>query len=213
MTSSRLLNVAVTLLGSTLAGSMLFGDEQSKTEILNQLRLDAAQLALVENAIEAQEKAESKKNFLGVDFGLGLSLTFDRSRIKEAEVVNGVVRVREEERYIPRVNLETHYFFPMGKQDSGVCSENRCGIGPFLGVLASKDDVVDAVSFGLATGFRKDAKQSESFNFGIGIVWDRKVKELGDGIRENEPLPAGETQVRFKERGDAGYVLLFSFSF
>ena len=47
-------------------------------------------------------------------FGSGLSFTFDlgnHDRIKSAEVVDGVVRVSDEENGIPRLVLEGHYFF------------------------------------------------------------------------------------------------------
>jgi len=40
-----------------------------------------------------------------------------------------------------------------------------------------------------------------------------KVKVLGDGIEEGKPLPAGETEVRYKKVTKFGYGVLLSFTF
>ena len=61
-------------------------------------------------------------------------------------------------------------------------------------------------------GFRQPDKSS-SWNLGIGVIYDPDTKTLGDGIRPNQPLPAGETMIRYKERAQKGVVILTSFSF
>ena len=70
-----------------------------------------------------------------------------------------------------------------------------------------------AIGFGWMFGFRKDEQESKSWNLGLGLVIDPSVKVLGDGMKENKPLPEGESQVRFKEKSQCGLLVLFSFSF
>jgi len=53
----------------------------------------------------------------------------------------------------------------------------------------------------------------DSFNIGIGLMMDPSAKILGDGITENQPLPAGETQVRLKETSQWGFLIMSSYSF
>ncbi|MGJ3626426.1 hypothetical protein AB5I41_04985 [Sphingomonas sp. MMS24-JH45] len=47
----------------------------------------------------------------------------------------------------------------------------------------------------------------------MGYVVDPDTQVLGDGIKENEPLPAGEKDVRFKETAQTGWLVIASFSF
>jgi len=56
-------------------------------------------------------------------------------------------------------------------------------------------------------------KVKDSFNIGIGLMMDPSVKILGDGITENEPLPAGETTVRTKETSQWGVLFMVSYNF
>jgi len=62
-------------------------------------------------------------------------------------------------------------------------------------------------------GGETKAKVKDSFNIGIGVVVDPSAKVLGDGITENQPLLAGETQVRFKETSQKGIFIMVSYSF
>jgi hypothetical protein len=52
-----------------------------------------------------------------------------------------------------------------------------------------------------------------SWNLGVGLRVDPKVRVLGDGIVADQPLPAGETQVRFKDDAQLGVMVLSSFTF
>jgi hypothetical protein len=54
---------------------------------------------------------------------------------------------------------------------------------------------------------------TSSWNFGIGLRVDPKSQVLGDGIIVNQPLPAGESTIRFKTEPRLGLMLLSSFSF
>lgn len=138
-------------------------------------------------------------------FGLGLSFTIDtgdNDRVKSAEVVDGVVRVTDEENGIPRLVLEGHYFFN---------SSYGFGYGPFVAVQPGDDEIINSAALGGMIGFRKD-DNSNSWNIGLGIAADPNVQILGDGIEENEPLPGNETDVRYKETTQYGLMILFSTS-
>jgi hypothetical protein len=52
-----------------------------------------------------------------------------------------------------------------------------------------------------------------SWNFGIGFSVNPNAQTLGDGLVANEPLPAGETAIRFKTQPLYGVMLVSSFSF
>jgi hypothetical protein len=87
------------------------------------------------------------------------------------------------------------------------------GIGPFVAIEGGGDSIINAIGAGLMIGFRKSAESTQSFNFGFGYVVDPNTRVLGDNVRENQPLPTGETQVRFKETAQGGLLFLTSFSF
>jgi hypothetical protein len=163
-----------------------------------------------------EEEKSATEQFKGAGFGAGLTLTVvgDRHRrIKEAEVVAGVVRVTKQETGTPRVMLETHYFFAPEVGFLGLVKGNLWGWGPFLGIQNGSEEIIEAVGAGLMLGFRRSLEKPDSFNFGVGGVFDPRVKELGDGVLENRPLPAGEDAIRFKETGKWGWLFVFSFGF
>lgn len=55
--------------------------------------------------------------------------------------------------------------------------------------------------------------EANAFTLGVGVVFDLNVKTLGDGIHANQPLPEGETEVRFKEKSRPSLMLMFTRSF
>ena len=61
-------------------------------------------------------------------------------------------------------------------------------------------------------GFRRGEGEG-SFNLGVGVVVDPDTRVLGDGIVANQPLPAGETEIRYLEEMQTGLLILASFSF
>lgn len=157
---------------------------------------------------EPLEVDKKKGIFDEMGFGVGLSFTLDtgeNSRIKSAELVNGIVRVTDEENGIPRLVLELHNFY----WDKG-----NWGYGPFVAVQAGDEEIINAVAVGVMMGLKYGNKESNgrSFNVGVGIVADPNVQIFGDGILENQPLPAGETEIRFKEETQYGVMLMFSSS-
>lgn len=159
---------------------------------------------------ELASKAQDPFGRLG--FGVALSLTHDlgsHSRVEEAQLANGIVRLKDEGNDLARVMLETHYFF-----DAGSLWRKKFGLGPFVAVQPGSEDIIDAVGFGGMIGFKRDSELlgQSSFNLGIGGVVDPDSTVLADGIRENQPLPAGETEIRFKEKSQWGLLFLTSYS-
>lgn len=203
-------------------------DEQTKTPAELELQTALA----IENAAEratavavAKMDEEGKRQFeegtsefAGINFGVGISLTFDLgddSRVEDASIVDGIVRVNNENDKIARVMLESHYFFVPGGRFLKMNSlhSGRWGWGPFVALQPGTDEIIEAISVGLMVGFRRPNETGASWNVGIGYITDPNVDVLGDGFVENQPPPGNETEVRLKEISQDGIVLLFSFSF
>jgi len=160
------------------------------------------------------------QEFGGIEFGVGISFTLDigsSDRIAEAELVNGIVRVKDENNGVARIMLESHYFFTPGGTGLFGTPAGQWGHGPFIAVQPGTDDIIQAIGAGWMWGFRRPVAQGgdtgQSFNIGVGIVVDPNTRVLGDGIVENQPLPAGETSIRYREEMQTGVVVLASFSF
>lgn len=161
---------------------------------------------------------EGEKKFAGLSFGVGISLTFDTgsdSRIEAASIVDGIVRVDNENDKVARVMLESHYFFVPEKKFMGLdgVDHGSWGWGPFVALQPGTDEIIEAIAVGLMVGFRRPEESGNSWNIGIGYVTDPNVNILGDGFTENQPPPGNETAIRLKEVSQDGVVLLFSFSF
>ncbi len=172
------------------------------------------------NSIATSEENDTKRNFAGLNFGVGLSLTHDlgsRSRVSDAIVdENNIVRVAKDQNDVARVMGEAHYFFKPkkeGKSFLNLTPAGEWGHGPFVAIQPGTEEIIEAIGIGWMAGFRRPEKLNDSWNLGIGYVVDPSVKVLADGMEENKPLPAGETQVRLKETSQGGLFLLASFSF
>jgi hypothetical protein len=123
-----------------------------------------------------------------------------------------------------RFMLEAHYFFtPSGKplfgsNLLGATNTNKkleWGWGPFVALQPGSDDIIDAIAAGLMIGFKRsdDPSDDASWNLGVGVVVDPNSQILGSGLVEDEPLPDGETEVRFREEEQVGILFLFSTKF
>ena len=159
-------------------------------------------------ASDADPKGDADgRKFAGLKFGIGISLTVNGGEpsVESASVVNGIVRVDKERTSKARILLESHYFFRK--------EAKSWGYGPFIGVLPGSSQTIDALGGGLMVGFRRNENTSDSFNLGVGYMWDSSVRSLGDGIERNKPLPAGETAIRYRDTDGNGVVLIFSYSF
>lgn len=180
--------------------------------VLSSAGLASAQDAGAGQDIEARTK-QDRQDFAGLNWGAGVSVTFDLAgleRISDAEVVNGVVRVKDEDDVRARIMLESHYFFtdrPGFGLDAG-----DWGHGPFFALQPGSDDIIEAAALGWMIGFRQKGSD-RSFNIGLGVAVDPNVRTLGDGIIRDQPLPAGETEVRYREEAQYGLILIFSQSF
>lgn len=186
-------------------------------------------LAEVSAVIETENKNEivpapvvaaGTKTFAGLNFGVGLSLTHDlgdNDRVETASLVNGIVRVDDEENDVARIMLESHYFFT--PQKSFILNDNLkandWGWGPFVALQPGTDEIIEAIALGVMWGFKRHEETSgtSSWNIGLGAIVDPNVTVLGDGIEANKPLPEGETEIRLKEKSQWGVLILTSFSF
>jgi hypothetical protein len=72
--------------------------------------------------------------FAGLKFGVGISFTLDsgdNDRVSEASLVNGIVRVDDEDNGRARIMLESHYFFTPDWRWTGL-DKGVWGVGPFV---------------------------------------------------------------------------------
>ncbi len=152
------------------------------------------------------------RQFAGLGFGVGISLTLDtgeHDRILEAILdENGVVRISKESNDIPRIMLESHYFF--------TCSDSTTrGYGPFIALQPGTEEIIEAVGIGFMVGLKRstDPEDKSSWNIGVGAVVDPAVRVFGEGIVKDQPLPSGETNIRYQETSQFGVLLVASFSF
>lgn len=163
------------------------------------------------------------REFAGLNFGVGVSLTVDvgdNDRVDAASIVDGLVRIDEESNARARIMLESHYFFtPKGGSDGkflSVVDSPNFGVGPFVAIQPGTDEIIEAIGLGVMFGFKrniKDKSDNSSWNIGIGAVVDPNVRTLGSGLTKNEPLPGMETEVRFREMAQVGVLVLVSFTF
>ncbi|HEY0051963.1 MAG TPA: hypothetical protein VGB49_00975 [Caulobacteraceae bacterium] len=172
----------------------------------------AAVLATAAGAAHAQEPA--KPDLDGFKLGAGIAVTVDFGgieRISDAELVNGVVRVRDEDDVRAGLMLETHYFFPSSGKLWNV-EPGDWGHGPFFAVQPGTEEIIETAALGWMIGFRPKGG-TNSFNLGIGVAVDPNTQTLGDGVVRNMPLPVGETQIRYREEAQYGVLILFSRTF
>jgi hypothetical protein len=87
------------------------------------------------------------------------------------------------------------------------------GLGPFVALQGSENKVINALTVGFMMGRRKGPTDVSSVNIGVGLSFDPSVQVLGHGIKEGQPLPDGESAVRFKKEGRFGWALMTSFTF
>lgn len=170
-------------------------------------------LCLAEDDPKAKELANIQKEFAGIQMGIGLAMTYKhgRDRVQEASIQDGLVRIDKEENRLPKVMLETHYFFTPEKNPN-------FGWGPFVAIEpnGSGGTAIGSYAIGGMIGFRrKDQPSMEkgSWNLGVGYIVNTNVKTLGDGINENEPLPGSEKTIRYKYTNQPGWCFIVSFSF
>jgi hypothetical protein len=112
------------------------------------------------------------------------------------------------------VLLEAHYYPEKITWNTG-----DFGWGPFAAVETgssgtSNSNGISGYGMGLIGGWKVgDNTKSSGFNIGVGYLWEGNVQTLGDGITANNPLPTGETQVRYKNQSVGAIIVFFSWTF
>ena len=213
-------------------------EKEAKEEELAGLKILIEEQAKESDARSKLEK-DLDSRFRGFGFGIALGAVIDvggRDRIESAKLdPNGIVRVEQDSNTRANFMLESHYFFtpdwkfPFGwfpwsiwVQDKlGWVEAKQWGWGPFITVQPGSNNIIESVGIGYMIGFKRTAilkgteplPVGDSFNIGVGALLDIKQKVLGDGIHSNQPLPTGETELRFKETSQIGAVVIFSYSF
>ena len=167
---------------------------------------------------------------LGGNWGVGLGINFARKkrrRAKKASLVNGVVRIDDNEDTKFGPILETHFLFPIHIADifkksltvkKIIKDNNEIGFGPFAAIRFG-DDVINAVGGGIMFGLKRiitpeslNVSEVAAFlNVGVGYLWEKDVQVLGNGVREGRPLPPGETNIRFQKKTVRSVLIMLSF--
>lgn len=158
---------------------------------------------------DTEIKEKTLEKFGGINFGLGIGVVgIPSNRLaKNAQVVNGVVRIDDQSNLNASLLLESHYFFTDA-------SRPRFGHGPFIGIRSggANNQIIDSIGLGYMLGWRYDDKSNSSWNIGAGLSVNPSTRVLGDGITKNAPLPTGETEVRTQNKSLLGFMILASFS-
>ncbi len=167
-----------------------------------------------ETRLKNQEESTSAENsFLGIKLGVGVGVSFSEDDVvSEAEIgADNVIVATKTESQLARVIFESHFY---GLCKTKACNAGRFGIGPYFAIVAKSEKLISAFSTGVMFGW-KDSKPGSSggFSIGIGAVLDNDVKSLADGFVVGEPLPAGETQIRFEEKSRWSAMLFFTRTF
>jgi hypothetical protein len=174
----------------------------------------------------------------GLGWGIGIATDFDMTgrRVATADIVNNVVRIKDTSNNVGvSFVLEAHYFlrdYRFGFGRAGICDPldylncTELGHGPFVAIevgdgssaTPAANGPITAFAMGWMVGMRHPSNlvggsQTASWNFGLGLRVTPKSQVLGDGIIANQPLPAGETIIRYKTEPRFGVMLLSSFSF
>jgi hypothetical protein len=166
------------------------------------------------NAKTGTQQSTNASNFLGFSWGLGAGYAFGEGpRRVTASVVNNIVRVSSDVTDGPRVFFETHYY-----PEKTTFTSGNFGWGPFVTVEAgasntSNSNVISGFGLGLMGGWKTDSNSSGGFSLGVGYVWEGNIQTLGDGIVANQPLPKGETQVRYKNQSAGALMIVLSRQF
>jgi hypothetical protein len=178
----------------------------------------AVKVAAAKEAIEPHVKAaqetkdikESEQDFMGMKWSLGFGMSYSEDDVvDDAQIVNGVVRAKSAKQELPRVVLEYHKIFWCNKGGK----EGTRGCGPFIAVSATQDKVLSGVGVGLFYAMKTKPTDAEGYVIGLGGILDGKVRSLADGFEENQPPPAGETEVRYKEEARWSALLFVSRTF
>ncbi len=152
------------------------------------------------------------------NWAMGLALLRNQTSIvNDATIVNGVVRGNTVQRYQPELVLSKHYYFHNADGTCTITSSAGYCLGIFLGAgvggQSSSSPIIDMLGAGLLIGSLTNSKSGESVNFGIGFARRFGVKTLGNGIKLDAPLPAGETQIRYTNVDMSAPMVFYTYKF
>ena len=142
---------------------------------------------------------------IGPGFGVGIVHLGGKARVDDASVVNGIVRVNRDSNTSIRPMVDVHApIWPIS---------GKIKAGPFIGVQFSKEQLVDSLGTGLMFSLETGTAAPKRLNLGLGVVLDPNVRTLGNGIEEDQPLPAGETEIRYRSTSKFGVFFMTSVGF
>lgn len=178
-------------------------------EYCKNTNIDIKKIAAIDKGtLDKQLKSQAK--FMDNDFGLGFAVSFpDDDIVVDAEVVNGIVVVKEKRESEARVLLEFHSYIDKW-------STTELATGPFAALATTESDLLGGVGIGWLWSTKSSIINQDnpsSFSFGFGYILDNKVKTLANGFKEGEALPDGESSVRFIEKSRGSWMIFVSNNF
>lgn len=186
----------------------------------------------VEEENAKREQAEKDK-LSGFGVGVAANYTFEDEIDSAFLDSNGIIRTNEKTRGDVAFILEGHFLSensetylppplqwldgltgPVFKRN---CPEELiCGMGPFLAVkTGGSSELIESIGVGYMWGTKHRNGSGalgglSQWNFGLGVSIDPQVRRLANGMQQGEPLPAGETEIRYEEDIVFGLMMLFS---
>lgn len=167
------------------------------------------------SAMNAQAE-DDQRDINGFGFGAGIAIQLGQNAVDKAELDEAhIVRVTQEADARVGIVLEGHYLFDMWQTEGERSTD--IGLGPFLAVqTGDNNNIIDSVGLGVMMGLsrhdRDERGWGNSFNIGLGVMFDPTVQKLGDGIVANEPLPAEESQIRYRQEHAYRGVIMITYS-
>jgi hypothetical protein len=151
-----------------------------------------------------EEQLEEEGFFKDMSTGIAL-IKPKRKTVRDASVINGKVVVNSESKVESTLLVaktfpfsRTSYKRCQGPATWASCAAFMVGVGFNIGTQGSAGQVIDYLGVGLTVGSGQDAGNKSAWYAGIGLGRRFNQKVLADGFVENQALPVGETQIRFK---------------
>lgn len=187
-------------------------DKQTETvkEVVKETLKVNEELKKSQEAEKEKPGGDRDQAILQNNFGAGLYANIDsgnKKRVKSARVVGGVVHIEEESKAQLGFILEAHRYI----SDAPTGNTKKVH-GPFVGIILNGENGLDSGIVGYMWGWRQRGS-TQTMNIGLGLSISPRAQVLGDGVNEGQPLPSGETEVRYKKTTIYGYAITVSFGF
>ena len=201
---TRLVTCMLALVATTLSAteSHVLSEQQEHEDLTPPLRVGSLQGMTLTPTLD-----RSAEEFFDINIGLGVVVLRDREegRVEEARVRKGKIQVDKANRQRLGVMVEAHRLFRM-TQDN-----DRWGHGPFVGLIADDETVVDAFAAGYMLAMRR-RDGSQSFNIQLGLFFDPDAQVLANDFQEGDNFKT-DGQVQYAEKPMWGYLFGASYSF